>query len=141
MTHHRRTVTQGVAVQLLSRVQLFATSWTAARQASLSFTVAQREMLSYESESEVAQSLCDPMDYSLPGSSVHGIFQAKILEWVAISFSRDLPNPGIKPRSPALQADSLPSKPPGKPQYYIYIPYVCACVLSHFSRVQLCTAL
>ena len=32
--------------------------------------------------------LCDPMDYSLPGSSVHGIFQAKILEWVAISFSR-----------------------------------------------------
>ena len=80
MTHHRRTVTQGVAVQLLSRVQLFATSWTAARQASLSFTVAQREMLSYESESEVAQSLCDPMDYSLPGSSVHGIFQARILQ-------------------------------------------------------------
>ena len=31
---------------------------------------------------------CDPMDYSLPGSSVHGIFQAKVLEWVAISFSR-----------------------------------------------------
>ena len=44
-----------------------------------------------ESESEVAQScltLCDPMDYSLPGSSVHGIFQARVLEWVAISFSR-----------------------------------------------------
>ena len=43
------------------------------------------------SESEVAQSyltLCDPMDCSLPGSSVHGIFQARILEWVAISFSR-----------------------------------------------------
>ena len=41
--------------------------------------------------SEVAQScptLCNPMDYSLPGSSVHGIFQAEILEWVAISFSR-----------------------------------------------------
>ena len=47
--------------------------------------------INYESESEVAQScptLCDPMDYSLPGSSVHGIFQARILEWVAISFSR-----------------------------------------------------
>ena len=45
----------------------------------------------YESESEVAQScltLCDPMDHSLPGSSVHGIFQARVLEWVAISFSR-----------------------------------------------------
>ena len=43
------------------------------------------------SESEVTQScptLCDPMDCSLPGSSVHGIFQARILEWVAISFSR-----------------------------------------------------
>ena len=42
-------------------------------------------------ESEVAQScpiFCSPMDYSLPGSSVHGIFQARILEWVAISFSR-----------------------------------------------------
>ena len=44
-----------------------------------------------ESESEVAQScptLCDPMDCSLPGSSVHGIFQARVLEWIAISFSR-----------------------------------------------------
>ena len=44
-----------------------------------------------ESESEVAQwcpILCNPMDCSLPGSSVHGIFQARILEWVAISFSR-----------------------------------------------------
>ena len=43
------------------------------------------------SESEVAQScptLCNPVDCSLPGSSVHGIFQARILEWVAISFSR-----------------------------------------------------
>ena len=45
----------------------------------------------HESESEVAQlcpTLCHPMDCSLPGSSVHGIFQAKILEWVATSFSR-----------------------------------------------------
>ena len=49
-----------------------------------------------ESESEVAQScptLCDPMDYSLPGSSVHGIFQARVLEWVAISFSRRASQP------------------------------------------------
>ena len=45
----------------------------------------------FESESEVAQScptLCDPMDCSLPGSSLHGILQARVLEWVAISFSR-----------------------------------------------------
>ena len=44
-----------------------------------------------ESESEVAQlcpTLCDPMDCSLPSSSIHGIFQARILEWVATSFSR-----------------------------------------------------
>ena len=44
----------------------------------------------YESESEVTQScptLCDPMDYNLLGSSVHGIFQARVLEWVAIAFS------------------------------------------------------
>ena len=43
------------------------------------------------SESKVAQScltLCDPMDCSLPGSSVHGIFQARVLEWIAVSFSR-----------------------------------------------------
>ena len=49
--------------------------------------------------SEVAQlcsTLRDPMDCSPPGSSVHGIFQARILEWVAISYSRDLPDPGIE---------------------------------------------
>ena len=49
-----------------------------------------------ESESEVAQScptLCDPMDCTLPGSSIHGIFQARILEWVAISFSRKSSRP------------------------------------------------
>ena len=47
-------------------------------------------------KSEVAQScltLCDPMDGSLPGSMVHGIFQARILEWAAISFSRGSPQP------------------------------------------------
>ena len=54
------------------------------------------------------------MDCGLPGSSVCGILQARVLEWVAISFSRDLPNPGMEPRSPALQADSLPSEPLGK---------------------------
>ena len=46
--------------------------------------------------SEVAQScptLCDPMDCSLPGSSVHGIFQAIVLEWIAISFSRGSSRP------------------------------------------------
>ena len=55
--------------------------------------------------------LCNTMDYSLPGSSVHGILQARIREWVAIPFSRDLPNPGIELGSPALQPDSLLSEP------------------------------
>ena len=54
--------------------------------------------------------LCGPVDYSPPGFSVHGILQARILEWVAMPFSRDLPDPGIKLRSPTLQADSLPSE-------------------------------
>ena len=46
--------------------------------------------------------LLDPMDYSPLGSSIHGILQARILEWVAIPFSGDLPNPRIKHGSPAF---------------------------------------
>ena len=83
----------------------------------------------YESESEVAQScptLCDPVDCSPPGFSVHGILQARILGQVAISFSRvssrpqgifptQGSKPGIGPGSPALEADALTSGPPGKP--------------------------
>ena len=59
--------------------------------------------------------LCDPMDYSLPGFSVHGTFQARILEWMPFSFPGDLPDLGIEPTSPVLQSDSLPSEPSGKP--------------------------
>ena len=65
--------------------------------------------------SQLCPTLCSSMDCSLPGSSVHGIFQARVLEWVAIPSPGDLPNPGIKPGPPALQTDALPSKPPGKP--------------------------
>ena len=58
--------------------------------------------------------LCDPMDCSLPGPSVHTILQARI--WSGLSFppSGDLPDPGIKLRSPSLEPDSLLSEPPGK---------------------------
>ena len=66
----------------------------------------------YLYEMKVAQlcpALCDPMD-----CIVHGILQARILEWVAVPFSGDLPNPVIEPRSPALQMDSLPAEPKGK---------------------------
>ena len=58
------------------------------------------KLLSWNQFSSVAQScpiLCDPMDYTPPGSSIHGIFQERILEWVAISFSRSglpFPSPG-----------------------------------------------
>ena len=55
------------------------------------------------------------MDCSPQGSSVPGILQAILLVWVAISLSRDLPDPGIRPGSPALQADSLPTETPRKP--------------------------
>ena len=62
--------------------------------------------------------LCDSTDCSPPGSSVHGILQARILGFLLPS-PEDLPDPGIKPRPPALQADSPLSEPPGKPHYYI----------------------
>ena len=54
------------------------------------------------------------MDCSPRGSSVHGILQAR--NWTGLSFPSpgDLPDPGIEPRSPALQADTLTSEPPGK---------------------------
>ena len=48
--------------------------------------------------------LCTPLDWSLPGSSAHGILQARILEWVACPPPGDFPNPGIKPMSPAAPA-------------------------------------
>ena len=63
-------------------------------------------------------SRCDPMDYSPPGFSIKGIFQERILNGVPFPPPRDLPDPGIKPESPvspALQADSLPLEPLGKP--------------------------
>ena len=88
------------------------------------------QWMKVKSESEVAQScptLGDPMDCSLPGSSVHGIFQARVLEWDATALSKNTgvgcnsliqgifpTDPGIKPGSPALQANSLLSAPPGK---------------------------
>ena len=100
------------SVQSLSRVRLFETPWTAARQASLSIT-SSRSLLKLMSIESVMPSshlllcrsllllsaaaaakslqscptLCDPIDGSPPGPSVHGIFQARTLEWVAIAFS------------------------------------------------------
>ena len=102
---------------------------------------------------QLCLTLCDPMNYRPPGSSDHGILQARILEWVVVKvtqlcptlatpwtvackvslsmgFSRqeywsgltfpspgDLPDPEIEPRSPALQAESLPTELEGKPYH------------------------
>ena len=87
-----------VLLSRFSRVRLCATPWTAAHQAPPSLGFSRQEHwsgLPFPSpmhESEVAQSrvtLSDPMDCSLPGSSIHGIFQARVLEWGAIAFSWD----------------------------------------------------
>ena len=80
-----------------SSVRLCATPKTAAQQAPPSLRFSRQEhcfllqCMKVKSESEIAQScpiLSDPMDCSPPGSSVHGIFQARVLEWGAIAFSR-----------------------------------------------------
>ena len=89
-------------MKLLSRVPLFVTPWTAAYRTPLSMGFSRQEYWSGlpfpspESESEVAQSyptLRDPVDCTPPGSSIHGILQARILEWVAISSSRGSSQP------------------------------------------------
>ena len=60
---------------------------------------------------QLCLTLCNPMDYT-----VREILQARILEWQLFPSPGYLPNPGIKPRSPALQTDSLPAETPGKPK-------------------------
>jgi len=68
------------------------------------------------SVAESCPSLCNPVDYSLPGSFMHGILQARILEWVAISFSRGSSRPRDQtPVSPALTGEFFTTEPPGKP--------------------------
>ena len=85
-----------------------------------------------ESVSHIAvSSSYSPMDCSPPAPLSLGFSRQE--DWSGLPFPspEDLPNPGIESRSPALQADSLPSEPPGKPTYRVLL-------LSRFSRVQLC---
>ena len=77
-----------------------------------------------------------PMDCSLPGSSVHGVLQRRMLEWVAILYPGDLCDPGIETGSPALQADSLPSEPPGKHTYRFSSVQFNHSVMSHSLRLH-----
>ena len=79
-------------------------------------------MTDVESESEVAQScptLCDPMDCSLPGSSLHGILQATVLEWVASTF----PSPGDLPLG-------APEKPFGLVVSFFFFFYLFKLLVS-----------
>jgi len=64
---------------------------------------------------------CNPIDCSLPGSSVHGILQQEYWSGLPFPSPGDLPDPEIKPRSPALQADSLPTELQGNPPQKNYI--------------------
>ena len=83
------------------------------------------------------------MDCNLPGSSAHGVSQAGVLEWVAISFSRgscwpgDLADPGIKASSPALAGRFFTTKPPEKPLIRTLFMYVCSSSVHSVSRVRL----
>ena len=126
-----------VKVKSLSRVRLLATPWTAAHQAPLSLGFSMQEYWSglpfpspvHESESEGAQlcpTLSDPMDCSLPGSSIHGILQARVLEWGAIAFSGKMrhysPIPISYSYMPYIQSvtlcDHMDCSPPGSKQEY-----------------------
>ena len=74
------------------------------------------------------------MDSSLPGSSVHGILQARILEWVAIPFSRGSSQPRSQTGLLHWQTDSLPSEPLGKPNLSVLL-----IILSIPSKIMLCS--
>ena len=78
--------------------------------------------------------LCDPIDYSLPGSSAHGILQATILMQVVMPPSRGSSNPGIKPASPALQADSLPLSYQGSPRNILHNSFIYKDTTERFLR-------
>ena len=108
----------------LSRVRLLATPWTVAHQAPLSMGILQARILAWVAMPS-SRGSSQPMDQ--PRILCHLSHQGSptIVEWVAYPFSTDLhlPNPGMEPGSPALQADSLPTELPGKQlsPWYTYI--------------------
>ena len=114
-----------------SLVRLFVTSWTAAHQAPPSMGFSRQEYWSglpfpfpvHESEKcKVAQlclTLSDPMDCSPPGSSFHGIFQARVLEWVAMPSSRGSSQPRDRAQVLALAGGFFATESPGKPRSHV----------------------
>ena len=96
----------------------------------------------FEGESEVAQScptLCNPVDCSLPGfyqaSPSMGFSRQKYWSGLPFPSPGDLPNPGIEPGSPALEADALTSEPPGKPKECLN--YHVIVLISNAGKVML----
>ena len=82
--------------------------------------------------------ICDPMDCNLLGTSVHGDFPGKNtgVDWHAL-LQGNLPNPGIKPRSPALQADSLPAEPHNDRLYFFGLQNHCRWWLQSLNQKML----
>ena len=74
---------------------------------------------------QLCPTLCDPVDYT-----IHGILQARILEWIVYPFSRDLPNPGIKLRSPALQQILYQLSHQGSPRVLEWVGYPFSSISS-----------
>ena len=101
----------------------------------------------YHTQHAFAQSyptLCDPSDCSPPGSSVHGVFQARILEWWPVPPPGDLPDPGIEPASPvshALAGGFFTSGAPGKLPVYTPQVWTKPCHLILFSTKALSSAI
>ena len=90
---------------------------------------------------QLCPTLCDLIDCSLLGSCVHGVLQARVLEWVAMPFSRDLPDSGIEPKSPTRQADSLPLSHQRKREFMFSAnPLRRMSSVLPFSCYQLCSA-
>ena len=87
------------------------------------------------SVAQLCPTLCSPMNCSPSGSSVHGIFQARILEWVAISLSRGLPDPGIHATSraaPALAGRFFTTGPPGR----LLMVYTCTRMWAYAACIR-----
>ena len=103
------------------------------------FTACPGEMfLSYAKSLQSCLTPCNPMDCSSPGSSVHGILQARILEWVAVPSSRRSSQPRDQTRVSRLlhwKAGSLPRASPGQPLWFITLFYQITFITEHYTEV------
>ena len=87
--------------------------WTQSRPPSLNSNLSSQGCCCLVAQS--CLTLCNPMDYRLPGSSAHGVSQGRIAKWVAIPFSRGSPRPRVWTHVPCLAGTFLTAETPGKP--------------------------